>query len=80
MLISQEAKRGPQGVQGRHPIGLVELRQRLERPSDINDGHRQRLLDLAQRVARVQSLGGAYRRVSLSARAMTAIDQHIAVV
>ena len=54
------------GQHGSSPGGLAELRRDLARPSRLDDGHRQRLLDLAQRVARVQGLGGGYSRVSLS--------------
>ena len=80
MLISQEAKRERTGGQGCRQTDFVEVRQRLERPSELDDGHRQRLLDMATRVARVQALGGAYRRVSLSAHAMAAIDHNAALI
>jgi hypothetical protein len=80
MLISPDARSDPQCGQGCPQMGIAELRGQLARPSQLDDGHRQRLLDLAQRVARVQGLGGEYRRVSLSETARAAINQDPAVV
>jgi hypothetical protein len=39
----------------------------------LSDSNRQRLLELAERVARVRALGGEYVRVGLSGRAMAAL-------
>lgn len=65
MLISQSLSE-PLGEQGRSPMDLAELRRLLECPSLIQDGHRQRLVDLARRLARVRALGDEYSRVDLS--------------
>lgn len=65
MLISQchsELRTG----QGRPETDLAELRRRLASPSAMTDGHRQRLVDLAGRLARVRALGDEYLRVDLS--------------
>jgi len=72
MPTSLHARRELPGRQGRLPTDFAELRRLLASPSRLTDGHRQRLLDLARRVARVQALGGEYRRVSLSDRAAAA--------
>ena len=45
---------------------MAELRSQLATPSRISDGNRQRLLDLAQRLAAVQALGDEYGRVEFS--------------
>jgi len=67
------------GRQGGRPGSLAELRHHLSEPSRLTDGHRQRLLELAQRVEHVRALGGEYRRVSLSDYAAAAAKQHLAV-
>ena len=74
MLISQDAKGDLRGWQGSRQVNLAELRHKLADPSQLDDGHRQRLLDLAQRVARVWALGGEYSRVCLSEHALAAIE------
>jgi len=79
MPISLQSRRELPGRQGRLPADLAELRHLLARPSQLTDGHRQRLLDLARRVARVQALGGEYRRVSLSDVAAKAADPNIEI-
>jgi hypothetical protein len=68
MLIPQTAESGKGGRQGSPPLTLAELRRALAKPSVLDDGHRRRLLDLAQRLARVQALGDEYARVRLSPR------------
>ena len=80
MLISQRASSDSRVRHGCLQRSFAELRSQLARPSQLNDGHRQRLRDLAQRVARVQALGGQYRRVSLSDGVMAAMDQIAAAV
>ena len=56
---------------------LAELRRRLANPSVVDDGQRQRLLDLARSVARVRALRDEYGRgmdVDLSPMAKQAIE------
>ncbi len=59
--------------QGSH-VSFVELRGQLAAPSANSDGNRRRLLDLARRLARVQSLGDEYRRVCFSPHVEAAMD------
>jgi len=79
MLISQEAQGGMAREQGRTEIHLAELRRQLADPSSMDDGNRQRLLELARRLARVQALGGEYSRVGFSPEAAAAICGIVAV-
>ena len=80
MLRSLNARSDRQGRHGSRPIGIAELRRQLARPSQLDDEHRQRLLELVQRAARVRAFGGEYRRVSLSDAVMTAIRKSPAAV
>jgi hypothetical protein len=73
MLISQQAQRETGRWQGSPRISFAQLRRQLANPSSISDGHRQRLLDLAKRLARVKALGDEYSRVELSDAAATAV-------
>jgi hypothetical protein len=73
MFTSHGSRSGVRGRKGIRPAEIAELRRDLARPSSISDGNRQRLLDLARRVAQINSLGGEYRRVSLSEHAQAAI-------
>ena len=66
MLVSDRATGGPNRQHGRCPVGFAELRRQLACPSGLKDGHRQRLLELARRLARVQALGDKYARLELS--------------
>ena len=66
MLIPQGATGEPDAGHGGPRISFVELRRRLDRPSSFEEKHRQRLLDLSQRLARVQALGDEYGRVEFS--------------
>ena len=79
MLTSQDAQSDLHQRQGCRGGELAELRSLLARPSLLTDGHRQRLRDLAQRVARVQAMGGEYRRVGLSDSALQALNDNAAV-
>ena len=70
----------PQGVgdesdrrHGGRRVSLAELRSQLDRPSCLDNGHRQRLLDLAQCLARVQALGDEFVRVQFSSSASAAL-------
>ncbi len=80
MLISSKARGNSGSRYGNRPIRIAELRRHLAGPSQLSDGHRQRLLDLVQRVGRVQDLGGEYSRVSLSESVVTALNQKMIVV
>lgn len=73
MLIPQEARSGAHGRQGGRRASLAELRRHMAEPSTMDDGHRQRLLELARRLARVQALGDEYSRVTLSEHAAAAL-------
>jgi len=66
MLIPQPVSSIPPPEQGSHRVGIAELRRQLASPSTIEDGHRQRLLELATRLSRVQRLGDEYTRVAMS--------------
>lgn len=80
MLTSQIAQREPDGRQGRPRVDLAELRRQLARPSTMDDGHRQRLLEFVQKLARVRALGGEYARVDLSEFASVAVMQNVAMM
>ena len=73
MLIPQQARCEPDRPQGSGRGRLAELRHRLANPSGITDGDRQRLLELASRLERVQAMGNEYVRVAMSAEALEAI-------
>jgi hypothetical protein len=73
MLISQQAQSETGRWQGSPRISFAQLRRQLANPSEISDGHRQRLQELAKRLARVKALGGGYSRVELSEQAAAAI-------
>ena len=73
MLISQQAQSGTGRWQGSPRISFAQLRRQLANPSEIPDGHRQRLQELAKRLARVKALGDGYSRVELSDEAAAAI-------
>lgn len=65
MLISQSLS-DPTVGHGSPRTDLAELRRRLAAPSMMDDGDRQRLVDLVRRLARVRALGGEYLRVDIS--------------
>lgn len=66
MLISRTAQGGSGNRHGGRGLSFAELRVQLGEPSTLSDGHRQRLLELLQRLERVQALGDEYARVRLS--------------
>lgn len=68
MLISQSHSTPP-AEQGCSRTEVAELRRRLADPSTMDSWHRQRLVKLAKRLARVRALGDEYLRVSLSEHA-----------
>jgi hypothetical protein len=73
MLTTQEhgQVRGPRRG---GPASLAELRHHLANLSGLTSRDQQRLLELAARVSRIQSLGGEYARVGLSERAGAALS------
>ena len=73
MLMSRQERGNARGQQGSDLVDIAELRRQLARPSELSDGNRQCLLDLARTVARVQARGGEYRRVSLSEHVVDAL-------
>ena len=75
MLISQQVQLDKGRRQGGMAASLAELRTMLSRPSRFSDGHRQRLLDLTQRLTAVQMLGDEYARVDLSPYLQRAVEQ-----
>ena len=78
MLIPQQAECENGRWQGSRRISFAQVRRQLANPSQIPDGHRQRLLDLAKRLARVKALGDEYTRVELSDAALAAVGEAIA--
>lgn len=75
MLVPQQAQSQSQARQGCRKSDLGELRRQLASPSSVDDGNRQRLLELKRRLARAQALGDEFARVSLSPMAMAAMDR-----
>ena len=73
MLIPQTVQCELQGRQGSPPATFAELRRELASPSALSGGQRRRLLDLARRLARVQTLGDEYARVRFSHQARAAM-------
>ena len=80
MLIPQNAEGKTSGGHGCRTVSLAELRKRLAGPSGIEDVYRQRLLDLAKVVTRVQALGDEYARVGLSEYAIAAVGGAVSAV
>ena len=68
MLISQGLSE-LKGGQGCSPTSFAELRRQMANPSSMDNGHRQRLVDFAQQLARIQALGDEYLRVGFSENA-----------
>ena len=79
MLIPQTALSRTRRRHGRCRAGLTELRHALASPSALGDGHRRRLLALAQRLARVQALGDEYARVDWSPAVRSALARQPAL-
>jgi len=80
MLVSQRPQRGSGARQGSLGAVLAELERQSAAPSSIDDGLRQRLLVLSRRLARVQSLGNEYARVSLSGQVQRILDEQPSTV
>jgi len=79
MLIPRRAKRERRNWHGGQKASLAELRRILSEPKALNDRHRQRLLDLVKRIARVRALGDEYAGVELSEYVTAAMDRHAVV-
>ncbi len=77
MLIPRSAQCGSRDRHGSDRVTLAELRDDLARPPEAADRHRQRLLDLAEKVARIQALGDEYSRVGLSEYASVIATGHV---
>ena len=79
MLIPQQAEGEPAMRHGSCGGSLAELRRGLAEPLALSDGQRQRLLELARRLAPVRALGDEYSRVDLSEHAKAALGPSAAV-
>ena len=79
MLISQSYSESD-GGQGSSPTNFAELRSLLGHPVDMGDAHRQRLMVLARRLARVRALGDEYNRVDLSDYAIDTLLNETAAI
>ena len=73
MLIPQDVQCEVERKQGSDRPSLPELRRCLARPSAINEAHRQRLLILMRRAARVRALGGEYAGIAVSDHVLAAV-------
>jgi hypothetical protein len=66
MLTPQRPQRGYEDRQGGRVLVSVEPKAQPAAPRIPGGIHRQRLLELAGRLARVRALGGEYARVDFS--------------
>lgn len=73
MLIPQDAQCEAGSQHGGRRDTLAELRSRLECPSQLDDGQRQRLQELARRLRRIQALGESFAGIELSPFAAAAL-------
>ena len=80
MLIPAEAVGESCGRHGGRRTNFAELRRRLASPSSLDQGQRQRLLELARSVARVQARGDEYGRVQVSEYVSVASDPYVTSV
>ncbi len=80
MLIPAEAVSESCVRQGGRVTDFAELRRRLASPSSLDQGQRQRLLELARSVARVQARGDGYGRVQVSEYVSGASDTNVTCV
>lgn len=80
MLVTERPVSGACGGQGCLRPVLAELQRQGAGPSACDDGFRQRLLVLAQRLARVQTLGNEYARVGFSSHVEAALQARTAAV
>jgi len=56
----------PDSGNGSPQTDFCELRRRLATPSSLDDANKQRLRELAQKVAKIQASGGECHRVDIS--------------
>ncbi len=68
MLVPQQVGK-PRRGQGRSRVSIAELRRQLSSPQTASSGQRQRLLELANRLASIRLLGNELNRVDLSSHA-----------
>lgn len=80
MLVSKRQASGSCMEQGCFCTTLAELQNQNATPSNYQDGLRQRLLVLEQRLARVQSLGSEYARVVFSPHSEAVLAEDAAAV
>ena len=80
MLASESDRSGLNGLQGRGPVSLAELRRQLSCSHRLPTVHQQRLWELARRLARVRARGGEYARLDLSEQGTAAMDSAVAAV
>ena len=73
MLSPQNASSESSSRQGCRTVTLDELRKSLTEPMQLSDWHRQRLLELVQRLDRVRALGDEYAGIELSDNAVEAL-------
>jgi hypothetical protein len=77
MLVPQGSASGTRR-HGSPAASLSELRRGLATPSALSSGHRQRLLELAQRLRRIQSLGDDWAGVDFSEYVAAATERDAA--
>ncbi|MFW6132724.1 MAG: hypothetical protein ACOC8F_02415 [Planctomycetota bacterium] len=80
MLASQSPLSGARSRHGCPRASLAEVRNGLATPGKLEHRHRQRLQELAARLARVRELGGEYTGIELSEYAAAAMDRRAATV
>lgn len=78
MLILQKVQSKTQGGQGCHAAVFAELQVKAVSPRIPDGNHRQRLLELSARLARVQALGDEYARVDFSPQAAQQLERETA--
>jgi hypothetical protein len=75
MLTTPQVQGEPTARQGSRTVDFADLRRQLGSSSRVPDGHRQRLLELERRLARIQAMGSEYRRVGLSDHVMDRLNE-----
>lgn len=80
MLVSQYVPSGLSRRHGGRRPNLAELRRRLADPSNVEDGHQQRLEELVRRLDRVRAIGNEYAQLELSEFVTSAMDRSVVAV
>lgn len=80
MLDSHRPPGRRDGRQGCRNVSLTELRCAVATPSDLSESCRQRLVDLARRLHRIQGLEDQYTQVELSDYVTAAMDRAVLAV